>query len=87
MSPDRVRYLIDNFAATPEELSVLGTEGFSDTAFYIQLLKLRGRKYEGNGIPMYDGQTSREFRKRKEILEAIHYEELILAEDRCQDSM
>ena len=48
MSLDRVRYLIDNFAATPEELSVLGTEGFSDTTFYIQLLKLRGRKYEEN---------------------------------------
>ena len=46
MSQDRVRYLIDNFAATPEELSVLGAEEFSDTAFYIQLLKLRGRKYE-----------------------------------------
>ena len=25
---------------------------------------------EGNGIPMYEGQTSREFRKRKEILVA-----------------
>ena len=29
---------------------------------------------------MYGGQTFLEFRKRKEILEAIHYEELIGSE-------
>lgn len=46
MNQNRVRYLIENFAATPEELSLLRPEGCSDTSFYIQLLQLRGRRSE-----------------------------------------
>ncbi len=46
MDPIRTRYFTDNFAATPEELAMLRTEGRSDTNIYIQLLQLRGRRYE-----------------------------------------
>ena len=50
INQDRVKYLTDNFAATPEELSELRPEDCSDTSFYIELLKLRGRRYEDSLI-------------------------------------
>ena len=46
MNQNRSRYLTDNFAATPGELSMLRPEGCSDTSVYIQLLQLRGRRSE-----------------------------------------
>ncbi len=46
MNQRRIQYLKDNFAATSEELSMIRPEGHSDTSFYIQLLMLRGLKYE-----------------------------------------
>ena len=46
MNQNRIRYLTDNFAATPGELSMLRPEGCSDTSVYIQLLQLRGRRSE-----------------------------------------
>ena len=46
MNRDRILYLKDNFAATPEELSLLQLEGYTDTSVYIQLLQLRGRRSE-----------------------------------------
>ncbi|MBR0399552.1 MAG: hypothetical protein IJH95_01875, partial [Mogibacterium sp.] len=46
MDQKRFRYLTDNFDTAPEELAEINIEGKSDTAVYIRLLQLRGRKYE-----------------------------------------
>ena len=46
VNQNRIRYLTDNFGATPEELAEIRIEGYSDTSIYIQLLQLRGRRSE-----------------------------------------
>lgn len=71
MNRNRIRYLTDNFAATPDELSMLRLEGCSDTSVYIQLLKLRGLKSEE---ALYYRMIEEECRKMEsDILKEISF--------------
>lgn len=75
MNQNRVQYLIDNFAAAPEELAMLRLEGCSDTSVYIQLLQLRGRRYEESlycrSIEEECGKTECDVRKELSFIRSM----------------
>ena len=76
MNQNRIRYLTDNFAATPGELAMLRPEGRSDTSFYIGLLKLRGRRDEEASylrlIAEECGKTENDVRKEIEFMSSLN---------------
>ncbi len=76
MSQNRIPYLINNFAATADELSMLRLEDSSDTSVYIQLLQLRGRRSEEASyfrfIEEESGKTECDVRKELTFINSMN---------------
>ena len=76
MNQNRIRYLTDNFAATPGELAMLQPEGRSDTSIYIRLLQLRGRRDEEASylrqIAEECGKTENDVRKEIAFMNSLN---------------